>query len=877
MLHMFQAYKNTDDLEMRKLNNALSKHAATSGQLTDALQKYQFPASLEGDSIAELRAELKSEINSLKQSTHHSSQDPVAFEEQFTKISASVYTQSQMNRALQADIGELVQWKADIEEGNAKLPKSALPADLDSIQRDLNSNHEQCQQAKADIENLRQECSTVNSKIESVKTELGACDLRKNIDEMRASMDQAQLTMNRLSRAENDAFNMIKNIETQMKVGAEHLEHRLWAAISGQNAELKNFEQQLNRLTIGSHAVAEVPSTGKAAVATDSTASPRAADIPTINSPDAGRLAPVVPAASASNISSPQVESSIEQRLNAFGQAISDLQDKNQQLETTCTKLHTGISPVIQKGAEWVETVERWMQATQTLATGLRSLELRYNNINTEPMIKKMAHAFQEMYPSVSTLIEQIQALQEAEKTRTSEITSLKTQIDQLKLDENGARLELVDQTLTGRMVSLREELTGQYEKHRTQAIQRFQSLQEVVDRRWQEFDTRISTRLQSLPDSAANSSHQQFSYQIKLWQEAQQAQTKLLEQRLSGRIASLQGAHSGLSEQYVSDQIQSLLAAQETQREQFEEQISTRINALQEAQKAESTKNAENLEAINLLKGRFDIQQTTVGDLAELGDTHGEDITAIHEQMQPLEALKSEVADVLSQVQGQGQRIDSLESPIQTIRTRLDGFKAFGTTAEIEACCDQLQYLKREDIVSKVTRLNDLLSERIGSYHAEVEGDRASGAGKPETQPEASRSAANGAGARPKPRESTQTRSDNARPQKAAVQPQNTNAQSNPTTKAQQPALRGSINRSAPASTGTSTSNTPSVQTAQTGAKRKRPFTTPSESNKPGNQVLTASQIGSPALSGSDQSSRKKKKADAQKKERRRQSQMQQ
>lgn len=1011
MLHMFQAYKETDDLELRKVNKALSQHAETSRQFTDALQQSRLPPPVEGDSIAKLRTELKSEIDSLKQSTCSKSQAPAAFEENFEKLSASVNTQSQNHRSLQASLGDLMQWKEDIEAGNAKFALSALPMDVESIQRHLNSTSEKCQKAETDIKKLQQDCSTVKTLAENVKSELNAHDFKNSMNEMQASLSEFQSTVGRLSRIDKYVKGLSKDLESNMESSVKRLDNQLRDALNTQNSELKRLEQKLNGLHTGSDALATVPATGTELVANGPAVKPSAANIPAVNSPVVGSPAPTISAASASNTGPSQAESLIEQRMTAFEQAITELRDGNKKLESTYRDLYTGVSPVVEKGAGWVDIVEQCIQTTQVLTTSHRSLENRYNNINTEPMVRKMVHAIQEMYPSVSTLIEQIRALQEARKTQLSEVASLKAQMRELNPDARRAQLE---QTFSERITSLKHEMTGQYTQCENRHSEQMKSALGAMARQWQNFES----RLQSLPDSFANSPGEQISNQTKSLEEVQQAQRtqvgqlsehtgslqgahdcsskehisdqinslqeaqetqrKIFERQMSERITFLERARHGLSPQYISDQIKSLQGDQETQRERFEQHLSIRIHALQEVQKRESSINAKNLEEINILRGRFDIQQNAVENLGELGEKYAEDIASLNEQVQPLEDLQAKILVFTSELQGQSQRlnglespvrelkkrldgifapqlelqakalgftselqaqiqridglesnvldfapqrkeqsqriaglqskalalesrlrdqsqrIDGLESPIRTFNTRLDELQAFGSTDEIKAFCDQLRILKQEDIVSKITKLNDILSERIRSYEAEMDGGRASTRGNHEPRPGSSRpipaaptpskpatpKPATSTPAAPKsttakPSDSTPAPPASAPPPKGAAQFEKS---ANPTPISNAPPLppQNSPRRPMHLPTDNSSSETPVMPRAQAGEKRKR--LSPSGSDRPCRQVSTPSQISSPALSGTDQSSRKKRKAEAQKKkERRRQSQLHQ
>lgn len=84
------------------------------------------------------------------------------------------------------------------------------------------------------------------------------------------------------------------------------------------------------------------------------------------------------------------------------------------------------------------EEVKKCSKSYEGLATAIRSLELRYNNINTEAMVTKMAHVIQEMYPSARQLNEEVVALRNSVNQELSgikpsaKIAQLQDQLDKL-------------------------------------------------------------------------------------------------------------------------------------------------------------------------------------------------------------------------------------------------------------------------------------------------------------------------------------------------------------------------------------------------------------------------------------------------------------
>ncbi|KAJ5178780.1 hypothetical protein N7492_001990 [Penicillium capsulatum] len=842
---MLHAYKDIDELEIRRLNDVMTEHAAKSLQFTQALQQHRLPTSLEGGSGTAPQSELRSVSSGLTKPAR--SQSPAALDERLSKLSASVTNQSQHNRKMEGSISDMAQWKDDIERGNAKLPLSALPDDILSMQHGL----------------------------------------KKNVDELHVSRIQLQSTMVRLSNIEKDICN-IKKLEDELQAGAKRLENHLRQqdeVFNHLKAELARFEHRLNgpprsNTPLGSHNTAH--STGNTPVASNFGVNSLPPRPPAPNNLTAASSAIVrptsdKPATASSTLGSSEETSPIDQRMAALEQAMTELRVKKEKLEESYRYLNAGVNPIIQKGPEWVGTVDQWIQRTQNilettqtlsqttkaLVAGNRSLETRYNNINTEPMVQKMAHAIREMYPTVPTMVEQINTIREAERIRAAEIASMKREIGQLNTNANRDQLVELEHKIGVQLLSLKETLNEQYEKYDTRSSERVQSLQDALNQQAQ---------TQSSPDSQDNPSSRQISDQIKSLEAGQQAQALRFHRELSERLSATQDALKSSSQQQISDQIKSLEETYGAQREEFETKISERVNALQEVQKADSSTTAGNLEHINFLKGRFEILQNAVENLGELGDKYAEDIATLSERLQPVEALQPQVTEFSSQLRDQDHRIQVVESPIQALKTQLEDLQAFGTAEEIQGYCEQLRGLKREDIVSKLAKLNDLLSERIVSYHAEVESSQAPTPSNPEAHANLARSTA----------DEDKVASGESDNNTQVTAPSKTDPGVPPTTSAQPPPIHNiqpppPNTSEGPAWTAVNTSSPQAspAQKAKSGAKRKRSPVAPSQSDRPDKSVSTPTQTNSPVVPGPSQPSKKKnKKAEAlKKKERRRQS----
>ncbi|OJJ43257.1 hypothetical protein ASPZODRAFT_19662 [Penicilliopsis zonata CBS 506.65] len=103
---------------------------------------------------------------------------------------------------------------------------------------------------------------------------------------------------------------------------------------------------------------------------------------------------------------------------------IAELKTSRDQVSSKLILLEQRLSSAPQahtQVAELSNTLKTFGQKLHTVQVALHSLETRYNNLTTEPIVRSMVSAMQEMYPAQSVLIEHV--------------TALKNQLDSLPLD----------------------------------------------------------------------------------------------------------------------------------------------------------------------------------------------------------------------------------------------------------------------------------------------------------------------------------------------------------------------------------------------------------------------------------------------------------
>lgn len=120
----------------------------------------------------------------------------------------------------------------------------------------------------------------------------------------------------------------------------------------------------------------------------------------------------------------------IKEKLAKHSDEFQELKDKHSQLSA-------GVKSVGQNNPgtthQQVQSLSASLQSTQrvleTVRVGLHSLETRYNSLTTEPIVKNMVVAMQELYPSASQLTEQVAALR---SVFDKEFMPLRSHVDQL-------------------------------------------------------------------------------------------------------------------------------------------------------------------------------------------------------------------------------------------------------------------------------------------------------------------------------------------------------------------------------------------------------------------------------------------------------------
>ena len=128
----------------------------------------------------------------------------------------------------------------------------------------------------------------------------------------------------------------------------------------------------------------------------------------------------------------------LRQTLAGQSNNLTDYCKEITELKDSYNRISGEVSSLSQKNSsadsERIAKVESTVDETQallnTVKVGLSSLETRYNSLSTEPIVRNMVCAMQEMYPSAGQLTEHVAALK---RQLDHEVSLMKSQIDQCR------------------------------------------------------------------------------------------------------------------------------------------------------------------------------------------------------------------------------------------------------------------------------------------------------------------------------------------------------------------------------------------------------------------------------------------------------------
>lgn len=493
VIENIQAEEAESQFKLRRLQRDIDETEKTRQKMAEALRGllHQKPIlttptpALEGapDSvkIAKLEAEnqeMKAELRELKELIMQRNPEiPSGIHAQLSKLENSVNSQSMSNHGTNKRIRKLEEWKDGVETGAIKTSshsRETVPAqapDLEQLRQDVEKAHGKAAEAQERAEAMGDRIAVLQRDIQSLRTTFDKDQVFRQEQEMR--IESAELSMRhvpglkqRLEAIEKERIELKGAVPLvrEAKAKLHDLETRYTTYSDRSNSRIAHLESTVRQLQISEKAP-------------------------------------------------PSLDTSQDK------EALAGVKDSLEKLESSHRSLWNNANKLILDMPQLLESskqVQKCLSVTDSLVTAIRSLELRYSNINTEHLVKNMAAAMMEMYPSMSQAIEQINALRGyctkeiaalKETTKNADSAPLDSKLSQLR-EEFANKLQHLQTCISDQSKSLNDQLEETWElknKFQTQS-DAFSELGESIPQALQQMErvAELATKLEALSEDLA-------------------------------------------------------------------------------------------------------------------------------------------------------------------------------------------------------------------------------------------------------------------------------------------------------------------------------------------------------------------------------------
>ncbi|KAF3386326.1 hypothetical protein F1880_001256 [Penicillium rolfsii] len=474
--------------KIRKLQRDIDETEKTRQKMAEALRDFlrqklvpttPTPAlerAPDREEVAKLEAEnreMKAELRELRELIMQRNPEiPSGMQAQLSKLENSVNSQSMSNHGTNKRIRKLEEWKDGVENGAIKTCSHSIETslaqapDLEPLRQDVEKAHGKAVEAQERAAAMEDRIAALQRDIQTLRTTFDKDQLFRQEQQMR--IESAEFSMRhvpgleqRLEAIERERFELkgAMPLAREAKAKLLDLETRYTTYFDRTSGRIAHLESAVRQLQTNENPLSS-------------------ADIPQ----DKETLA--------------SVKNSLE-----------NVESSHRSLWNNVNKLMLGMPQLLESSKQ----VQRCLSVTDSLVTAVRSLELRYSNINTEHLVKNMAAAMMEMYPSMSQVIEQINTLR---ANCTKEIAELKnstnnvnsassdSKMSQLR-DEVATKLKDLQTCISDQSKSLNDQLEEIWElknKFQTQS-DAFSELGESIPQALQQAErmTELATNLEAL------------------------------------------------------------------------------------------------------------------------------------------------------------------------------------------------------------------------------------------------------------------------------------------------------------------------------------------------------------------------------------------
>ncbi|KAJ5390867.1 uncharacterized protein N7496_001935 [Penicillium cataractarum] len=490
-----QAEEAVSQSKIRKLQHDIDENETARQKMAESLRGFlrQTPLPIsssnhtptlapgrspDDETIAKLEAEnreMKAELRELKELiVQRSPGIPAGTQAQLNKLENSVNSQSMSNHGTNKRIRKLEEWKEGVDTGviqphlNSLERSPAQAPDLEPLRQDVQMAHGKAAEAQERAEAMGERVLVLRRELQSLRDTFdrdlfARQEFEKTLNAVKEFIEQGSDLKRRLESIEKERLDLKGAVATarEAKTKAQDLDTRYTTYIDRNNGRIAHLESTVRQLEIRDKSV-------------------------------------------------PDVEPSQPT------EALESVKDRIAKIESNHGSMWNNVNMLMldrPQVLEYCKQVPKCLSANESLVAAVRSLELRYSNINTEHLVKSMAAAMMEMYPSMSQTHEQVSQLKSyctkeiaALKTATQnvDLASLDSKLSQLR-DEVANKLLHLNTSVSDQAKSISEQLEETWElknKFQTQS-DAFSELGESIPQALQQVErvTELSTKLEALCD----------------------------------------------------------------------------------------------------------------------------------------------------------------------------------------------------------------------------------------------------------------------------------------------------------------------------------------------------------------------------------------
>lgn len=493
VIENIEAEEAETESKIRRLQQDIDEGEKTRQKMAEALRGFlrQKPVPTtrtpisegapDNERIAKLEAEnqeMKAELRELKELIMQRNPEiPSGMQAQLSKLENSVNSQSMSNHGTNKRIRKLEEWKDGVENGSITTSSHSpetVPAqapDLEPLRQDVEKANGKAAEAQERAAAMGDRIAVLHQDIQSLKTTFDKDQLFRQEQEMR--IESTELSMRhvpglkqRLEALEKERleFKNAVPLVREAKAKLQDLDARYTTLADRSNGRIAHLESTVRQLQT-------------------------------------------------SEKTPPIVDHSQDK------EALADIKQSIEKVESSHRSLWNNVNKLILDMPQLLESskqVQKCLSVSDSLVAAVRSLELRYSNINTEHLVKHMAAAMMEMYPSMAQALEQITALRAycikeiaalKESTKNADSASLDAKMSQLR-EEVANKLQHLQTSISDQSKSLNDQLDEIWElknKFQTQS-DAFSELGESIPQALQQVErlTELATKLEALSEDLA-------------------------------------------------------------------------------------------------------------------------------------------------------------------------------------------------------------------------------------------------------------------------------------------------------------------------------------------------------------------------------------